>query len=59
MTASRVTKFVLAAPLVAWTLLSGGQVHTQDAVTPVNDGPNPYRTIRNCAGSSFPHNQSH
>jgi sugar lactone lactonase YvrE len=47
MTASRVTKFVLAAPLVVWTVLSGGQVHTQDAVTPVNDGPNPYRTIRN------------
>ena len=28
-------------------LLSGGQGRTQETVTPVNDGPNPYRTIRN------------
>jgi sugar lactone lactonase YvrE len=48
MTASSFTKFVLAASLAGWTGLSGGPVHGQEsAVMPVNDGPNPYRTIRN------------
>jgi sugar lactone lactonase YvrE len=34
-------------PVVVWIGLSGAQVHTQEDVKPVNDGPNPYRTIRN------------
>jgi sugar lactone lactonase YvrE len=48
MTASSLTQFVLAASLAGWTVLSGSPAHTQEsAVTPVNDGPNSYRTIRN------------
>ena len=48
MTSLRFTTFALAAPVVGSMPLSGGQVRTQEnVVTPVNDGPNPYRTIRN------------
>jgi sugar lactone lactonase YvrE len=47
MSVSVFTKIALAAPVVGLIALSGGRVHTQETVQPVNDGPNPYRTIRN------------
>jgi sugar lactone lactonase YvrE len=48
MFASRVTTFALATFAVVVSLPHpGGRVHTQEEVAPVNDGPNPYRTIRN------------
>jgi sugar lactone lactonase YvrE len=47
MSVSVFTKLALAAPLVGLIALSGGPVYTQGDVKPVNDGPNPYRTIRN------------
>jgi DNA-binding beta-propeller fold protein YncE len=47
MSVSGLAKFALAVPVVMWIALSGGRVHTQDKAEPVNDGPNPYRTLRN------------
>jgi sugar lactone lactonase YvrE len=47
MSVSGVTRFWLAAPIVAWAVAQGGAVYTQEATPPVNSGANPYRTIRN------------
>jgi sugar lactone lactonase YvrE len=47
MSVSVFTRLTLAAPLAALIALSGGPAYTQENVTPVNEGPNPYRTIRN------------
>jgi sugar lactone lactonase YvrE len=47
MSVSRVTTFATATLVAASMLLPGGSVHTQEEVAPINDGPNPYRTIRN------------
>jgi sugar lactone lactonase YvrE len=47
MNVSGLTTFALAAPVAVSIALAGGRVHTQDTVEPINDGPNPYRTIRN------------
>jgi sugar lactone lactonase YvrE len=47
MSASRVTTTAVAMLIVGWAALSGSRVHTQGEARPINDGPNPYRTIRN------------
>jgi DNA-binding beta-propeller fold protein YncE len=38
----------LAAAVVVWMAMEGGQAQTQD-IAPVNSGPNPYRVIRDWA----------
>jgi sugar lactone lactonase YvrE len=46
MSLSGFARFWLTAPIVVWMALQGGGVLTQE-IQPVNNGANPYRTIRN------------
>ena len=46
MSASRLAKVWIAAPVAAWVALQGSAVFTQET-PPVNSGANPYRVIRN------------
>ena len=48
MAVSRCKRLAFLAPIAALIVLSGAVVLTQEGgVEPINDGPNPYRTIRN------------
>ena len=48
MSVSSLKRIAFLAAVVASIAFSGAQVYTQEGgVDPVNDGPNPYRTIRN------------
>jgi sugar lactone lactonase YvrE len=49
MSVSDLKKLALAVVVVGLIVLPGGRAHSQESVSPVNEGanPNPYRTIRN------------